>query len=103
MSQVPEDVKSARLTELQALITKQQQKFNSAMRGLTVDVLIEGHGKRPGQLVGKSPWLQAVHVNAPAERIGTIAPVTIEAIGSNTLSGALRDATQGQALERAIA
>ena len=61
------------------------------MRGLTVDVLLEGRGKRPGQLVGKSPWLQAVHVDAPAERIGAIVAVTIDHIGANTLSGTLSE------------
>ncbi len=100
MSQVPEDEKSERLQRLQALISKQQAAFNSRMRGLTVDVLFEKPGKHPGQIVGRSPWLQAVQVDAPREMIGTIAPVTIEAIGANSLFGALMDASTR---ERAIA
>jgi tRNA-2-methylthio-N6-dimethylallyladenosine synthase len=100
MNQVPEDEKSERLTRLQALIAKQQAAFNARMRGLDVDVLFEKPGKRLGQIVGRSPWLQAVHADAPREMIGTIAPVTIEAIGANSLFGALKDASLR---ERAIA
>ncbi len=99
MDQVPEAEKSERLTRLQALIAKQQAAFNSGMLGLQVDVLLEARGKRPGQLVGRSPWLQAVHVNAPAESIGTIVSVTVDGIGSNTLFATLSD----QQLARAIA
>ena len=99
MEQVPEAEKSERLMRLQTLLTRQQQDFNSAMRGLVVDVLLEAPAKRPGQLVGRSPWLQAVHVDAPAERIGTIVRVAIDHIGANTLSGTLMDAMN----ERAIA
>ena len=77
--------------------------YRVQMDSASSHVLIEGHGRHPGQLVGKSPWLQAVHVNAPTERIGTILPVRIEAIGANTLSGALMDRTSGRPLERAFA
>jgi tRNA-2-methylthio-N6-dimethylallyladenosine synthase len=100
MDQVAEEVKAERLQRLQGLIAKQQQEFNSAMLGLEVDVLLEGHGKRPGQLVGKSPWLQAVHVDGPAERIGEIVRVTIDTIGANTLSGTL---SEGSSKVRAVA
>lgn len=100
MQQLSEAEKSERLQRLQALLTKQQQAFNSAMRGLTVDVLLEGFGKRPGQLVGRSPWLQAVHVDAPAERVGEIVSVTIDHIGANTLSGTL---SEGAARMRVVA
>jgi tRNA-2-methylthio-N6-dimethylallyladenosine synthase len=62
------------------------------MCGLTVEVLLEGAGRRPGQLVGKSPWLQAVHVDAPAIRVGNVVRVAIDHIGANTLSGTLSDA-----------
>ncbi len=100
MPQVSEPVKTERLARLQALILDQQTAFNAAMRGLTVDVLLEKPGRRPGQLVGRSPWLQAVHVDAPAAWIGRVAPVSIDAIGSNTLSGTLSEA---HFRERAIA
>jgi tRNA-2-methylthio-N6-dimethylallyladenosine synthase len=91
MDQVPDSVKAERLQRLQALLTKQQHAFNAGMRGLTVEVLLEGSGKRPGQVVGKSPWLQTVHVNAPVERIGDIVEVAIDRVGANTLSGTLME------------
>jgi tRNA-2-methylthio-N6-dimethylallyladenosine synthase len=87
--QVPEPVKAERLQALQELLQAQQRAFNAAMHGRTLDVLLEKPGRRPGQLVGRSPWLQAVHVDAPAERIGAIVPVRIETIGANSLFGSL--------------
>src|SRR5262249_25232135 len=89
MEQVPEAVKAERLACLQELLASQQSAFNAGMRDLTVDVLLEGPGRKPGQLVGKSPWLQAVHVNAAPEMIGAIVPVAIDHVGANTLSGTL--------------
>jgi tRNA-2-methylthio-N6-dimethylallyladenosine synthase len=91
MAQVPEHVKSERLKRLQALLTKQQAAFNQNMRGLMVHVLLERAGKYPGQLVGKSPWLQAVQVDAPGDMVGAIVPVTIDRVGSNSLFGTLVD------------
>jgi len=87
--QVPEDVKSARLAELQALIASQQTAFNASRLGMTCDVLFERKGRNPGQLVGKSPWLQPVPVDAPEALIGTIQAVEIVEIGSNSLFGRL--------------
>jgi tRNA-2-methylthio-N6-dimethylallyladenosine synthase len=98
MDQVPEPVKAERLSRLQALIAEQQTRFNACMRGLVTEVLLEKPGKHPGQLVGKSPWLQAVQVDAPAELLGEIVTVTITRIGSNSLFGARADRH-----ERAIA
>ncbi len=98
--QVPDVVKAERLTRLQALIAEQQRDFNAGMRGLTTDVLLEKPGKHPGQLVGKSPWLQAVQVDAPRALLGEIVTVTITGIGTHSLYGALAD---GNAHERAIA
>ncbi|MGQ7793227.1 tRNA (N6-isopentenyl adenosine(37)-C2)-methylthiotransferase MiaB [Faunimonas sp. B44] len=88
---VPEAVKSERLTRLQALLERQQKAFNGTMRGRVVDVLLEKPGRRPGQIIGRSPWLQAVQVDAPAEMIGTIVPVRIVEIGSNSLFGAFEE------------
>lgn len=85
--QIPEDVKDARLAELQALLTKQMQAFNAASLGRTLDVLFTGVGRYPGQIVGKSPYLQAVNVYADAAKIGTIASVTITRVGTNSLHG----------------
>jgi tRNA-2-methylthio-N6-dimethylallyladenosine synthase len=87
--QVPEDVKSERLHQLQALIDRQATDFNRSCIGQTLDVLFEKVGRLPGQIVGKSPYLQPVHVNAPASLIGTIAAVQIDDVGTHSLHGAL--------------
>jgi tRNA-2-methylthio-N6-dimethylallyladenosine synthase len=87
MEQVPDEVKSERLQRLQALLTKQWQAFNGSFAGRMLDVLLEKPGRVPGQLVGKSPYLQAVQVMAPASMIGEIVPVRITQIGTNTLFG----------------
>ena len=88
-NQVPDDEKSERLQRLQATITRHWHDFNASFAGRTVDVLLEKPGKLPGQLVGRSPYLQAVQVMAPAKLIGTIERVTINKIGTNSLFGAL--------------
>nr|WP_244304715.1 tRNA (N6-isopentenyl adenosine(37)-C2)-methylthiotransferase MiaB [Roseibium aestuarii] len=88
--QVDEDVKTQRLHALQELITAQQTGFNASRLGMTFGVLFERKGKRPGQLVGKSPWLQAVQADAPDEMIGTVQPVEIVEIGRNSLFGRLK-------------
>jgi tRNA-2-methylthio-N6-dimethylallyladenosine synthase len=86
---VPEPVKVERLRRLQQAIDRHQADFNARCLGATFEVLFEKPGKRPGQLVGRSPWLQPVQVLAPAALIGEIVPVTITEIGSNSLFGAL--------------
>ncbi len=97
MAQVPEAVKAERLARLQALLARQQTEFNARMRGIRTTVLFEKRGKHLGQIVGRSPWLQAVQVDAPAAMIGTVSPVTIEAIGANSLFGALPDGARERA------
>jgi tRNA-2-methylthio-N6-dimethylallyladenosine synthase len=87
MTQVPEAEKSERLQRLQALLTKQWRDFNGSFAGRTLDVLLEKAGRLPGQLVGRSPYLQTVQVMAPASMIGEIVPVHITKIGTNTLFG----------------
>jgi len=89
MAQVPEDQKSERLQRLQKTIDRQQAAFNAACQGRTFDVLLEKPGRRPGQLVGRSPWLQPVHIMAPAALIGEVVTVTVTEIGSNSLFGIL--------------
>jgi tRNA-2-methylthio-N6-dimethylallyladenosine synthase len=89
--QIKADVKSERLQRLQAAITRHQRRFNAGFAGRTVDVLLEKPGKLPGQLVGRSPYLQAVQVMAPAERIGSVHRVIIDEVGSNSLFGSLAD------------
>jgi tRNA-2-methylthio-N6-dimethylallyladenosine synthase len=85
MDQVPEPVKEERLARLLELITRQQTDFNRSRLGQTFDVLFEKPGKRPGQIVGRSPWLQPVHVTASTDLIGKLAPVTIDGLGRNSL------------------
>src|SRR5262249_44809177 len=89
--QIPQEVKSDGLQRLQALITQHQRNFNSGFAGRILDVLLEKPGKIPGQLVGRSPYLQAVQVMAPAKLTGSIQRVTITEVGSNSLFGALAE------------
>jgi tRNA-2-methylthio-N6-dimethylallyladenosine synthase len=86
-AQVAEAVKVERLARLQALIDRQTRDFNLSRLGMTMDVLLEKPGRRSGQLAGRSPWLQPVHLEAPADLLGSIVPVRIEAVGANSLSG----------------
>jgi tRNA-2-methylthio-N6-dimethylallyladenosine synthase len=90
--QVPEPAKSERLYRLQAAIERQQARFNEQCLGRAFDVLFEKPGRRPGQIVGRSPYLQSVQVLAPRAMIGEIVPVTITEVGSNSLFGALAQA-----------
>jgi len=85
--QVEESVKSARLTELQALLRQQQHGFNRNCLGRNLPVLFTGKGRKPGQLIGRSPYLQPVHADAPEEFIGAIHEVDIIDVGTNSLSG----------------
>ena len=87
--QVPEAVKDERLARLQALLTSQMTAFNAASVGTTCDVLFERVGRHAGQLVGRSPYNQAVHVSAPDHAIGDIATVAIKSCKSHSLEGVL--------------
>ena len=89
--QVPEDEKSDRLARLQALLNQHQLEFNQASVGKTVPVLFERRGKHDGQLVGRSPWMQAVHVLAPDHSIGDLVQCTLLSAGANSLEGGLAD------------
>jgi len=101
--QVPEDVKSKRLSALQALINEHQLEFNTNSIGKEMDVLLERPGKYEGQLLGRSPYLQAVHVdvskaqntlaadadNPYSEFMGKLVRVRISEAGPNSLKGEL--------------
>ena len=87
--QVDEAVKAERLARLQALLDAQQQAFNAATVGRTVPVLFERDGRKPGQVIGRSPYLQAVWVEGPASLKGEIAAVHIESSARNSLAGTL--------------
>ncbi|PTD19403.1 tRNA (N6-isopentenyl adenosine(37)-C2)-methylthiotransferase MiaB [Sphingomonas fennica] len=86
--QVAAEVMDERLQRLQALLNKQQHDFNQAKLGIRTQVLIERDGKKSGQRIGKSPWLQSVIVeDGPA--IGSLVDVDIIAAGPNSLTGAI--------------
>ena len=85
--QVPEEVRAERLARLQALLGQQQAAFQQAQVGRTLPVLIEKPGRRSGQMVGRSPYLQAVHLDAPADSVGCIVNVRITGAGPNSLAG----------------
>ena len=87
--QVPEPVKHARLEALQALLRDQQAAFNRGTEGLVLPVLVTGPGRHPGQLAGRSPYLQAVHMDGPLAFTGTVRPVRIVTGNTNSLSGTL--------------
>ena len=86
---VKKEVAEARLAELQALLTDQAAGFNRAMIGRTAPVLLERRGRHPGQLTGRSPWMQAVHVDAPDSLLGELVPVAFTGATANSLSGRL--------------
>ena len=84
--QVTPETMDERLQRLQSLLNRQQQAFNEHSVGLTTSVLIERDGKRPGQRIGKSPWLQSVVIATDAPP-GTLLDVRIVSAGPNSLGG----------------
>src|SRR5690606_5516134 len=82
---LPEDVKAERLERLQSLLLKQQGEFAKSCVGKVVDLLLEKPGRMPGQLIGRSPWLQSVNLDANTSQIGDIIPVRIIGTGHNSL------------------
>jgi tRNA-2-methylthio-N6-dimethylallyladenosine synthase len=97
-NQVPEAVKDERLQRLQAVLNAQQVAFNRAMIGRVLPVLLEKAGKRAGQLVGRSPYLQAVHVLADRSEIGRIVDLRIDGIGHFSLAGSRAGLGHGDTL-----
>jgi len=87
--QIAESEKVDRLARLQDLLEQQRQAFNAACRGRSLSVLFDRQGRQPGQLGGRSPYLQAVHADAPHHRIGDIVTINITAVGPNSLTGTL--------------
>jgi tRNA-2-methylthio-N6-dimethylallyladenosine synthase len=87
--QVPDAIKVERLARLQAAIDRHQAAFNTRMLGKTLFVLLEKPGRHPGQLVGRSPYLQPVQVMAAPVLIGEIVTVRITEVGPNSLFGVL--------------
>ena len=86
-SQIDEATKARRLAALQALIEEQRQAFNRATIGRRVEVLFEKPGRREGQVVGRSPTMQAVFAEGPSSLIGALAEVEILAAEPHSLRG----------------
>ncbi len=84
---VAEEIKSERLERLQSLLYGQQLAFQKSLAGKVMDVLLEKPGRIEGQLVGRSPWLLPVIVDAKASKIGDIIKVRITSTGTNSLHG----------------
>jgi tRNA-2-methylthio-N6-dimethylallyladenosine synthase len=87
--QVPDDLKVDRLHRLQAALGRQQTTFNSLCVGKVLPVLFDRSGRKPGQLIGRSPYLQSVHAEADSSAFGRVLPVEIRSAGPNSLAGVL--------------
>ena len=85
-NQIASEVADERLRRLQAALNAHQAAFNRASVGQRTEVLVERQGRKPGQMLGKSPWLQSVHFESAA-KIGDIVPVEIVDAGPNSLAG----------------
>jgi tRNA-2-methylthio-N6-dimethylallyladenosine synthase len=90
--QIPNDIMDDRLQRLQARINEHQLGFNRSKVGCDTEVLIERKGRYEEQMIGRSPWLQSVHLETPA-RPGEIVDVTLVAAGPNSMTGAERQKT----------
>ncbi|HXH51899.1 MAG TPA: tRNA (N6-isopentenyl adenosine(37)-C2)-methylthiotransferase MiaB [Sphingomicrobium sp.] len=89
--QIPREIMDERLQRLQQRIASHQLAFNRSTVGLDTKLLIERPGKRPGQMIGRSPWLQSVHVETRAQP-GAMLDVTLVSAGANSMAGAVRSA-----------
>jgi tRNA-2-methylthio-N6-dimethylallyladenosine synthase len=87
--QIPREMMDERLQRLRARIADNQLAFNSSKVGLETQVLVERVGRRAGQMIGRSPWLQSVHLDTAAKP-GEIVDVTLVAAGPNSMTGAVR-------------
>ena len=87
--QISLHVMDERLQRLQERINEHRLAFNQSKVGISTQTLVERSGKRPGQVIGRTPWLQSVHVETPAQP-GEIIDVTLIAAGPNSMSGAIR-------------
>jgi tRNA-2-methylthio-N6-dimethylallyladenosine synthase len=92
--QVAEETKSTRLAALQLLLEDQRQAFNRAAVGRTMPVLLEKPGRRAGQAIGRSPYMQSVCVEDGAPHIGALVDVEIVGLGPNALRGVVTRPSQ---------
>ena len=89
--QIPEDVKKARLSELQELLFAQQREFAETCKDKVFSVLFEKPGRKPLQAVGRSPYLQPIHVDGASHLIGQIRDIRVAAVHPNSLKGVMVD------------
>ncbi len=85
--QIPDEVRAARLAALQARLAVQQRAFNEAMTGRTVPVLFERAGRHPGQIAGRNPYQQWVHIDGDQGLIGSVRDVAVTEAHANSLRG----------------
>ena len=99
--QVPEEVKSERLSALQDALNAQQRSFNGDCVGQRMGVLLDRAGRYPGQLIGRSPYMQAVHVEIGSDRLGDIVNLEIVSAHGNSLGARLAtsESTEGEMME----
>lgn len=93
--QIAEELKNERLLRLQDLLEQQRQAFNRSLLGREFDVLFDKPGRLPGQITGRAPYLLPVQVMGPSHLIGTVAPVRIVGLSTNSLFGELIAPAQG--------
>ena len=86
---VPREVAAERLSRLQRLLDEQKRRFNASMVGRTLPVLFERHGRHPGQVAGRTPYMQWLHVEGDEALIGTAAEATVTDASPNGLAGVL--------------
>ncbi len=104
--QVPEAVRDERLQSLQTLLRAQQAGFNAACAGRTLPVLFTGAGRHPGQVSGRSPYLQPVHLEGPMSLVGRVVEVQIAVGHPNSLLGhpvGAEASTDGHAADPVVA
>lgn len=92
--QIGEELKDERLRVLQSLLLEQRRVFDASCIGKTVEVLFERPGRRPGQAIGRSPYLQPVHVADAVALIGSIGRVRVDDVFPNSLKGSLVGASE---------
>jgi tRNA-2-methylthio-N6-dimethylallyladenosine synthase len=85
--QVPQGVATRRLSILQQMLEGQRRAFNHACLGRQLAILLDRPGRKPGQMIGRSPYMQAVHVQAPEALRGNIVVARVVASGANSLAG----------------
>lgn len=88
-NQIPEEVKIERLQILQHELNKQQLAFNKSCVGRTMPVLLDRPGRLKGQMIGRSPYMQPVHLHAPEHLFGTIVQLKIDVAQANSLAGSI--------------